>query len=309
VIEAARRHNVDLVHTSTLVNPEGALAAAWLGLPHVWHVRELIGPEQPYRFIVEGRAFGRMLDALASVVVANSEATAACFRAWLSHKTPLAVVENGIDLARFAPSAARGQRTPPVVAMVGSVTTRWKKHALFIDALGALPRDLAVGARIYGRLPGDDDEYLQGLRARAQAAGVNVQWMGFVDDPAVIMRDVDILLHPADGESFGRIAVEAMAAHIPVVGVRGGGIGAVVADEVTGLLADNDDAAGLARQLERVVRDVPLRLRLGDAGRARAEARFSLQAHAARMSEVYDTAWTRPLHVLPESMRSRMTTS
>ena len=39
------------------------------------------------------------------------------------------------------------------------------------------------------------------------------------------MHEIDILVHPADNESFGRVAVEAMAAGLPVVGMRGGGIG------------------------------------------------------------------------------------
>ena len=49
VMEFAVRHQADLIHTNTILTPEGGLAARRLGLPHVWHLRELLGPGMPFR--------------------------------------------------------------------------------------------------------------------------------------------------------------------------------------------------------------------------------------------------------------------
>lgn len=294
VARAVRRFGADLIHTNTILTPEGGLAAAGLGLPHVWHIRELVGDGSPFRFWVEGKPFGRVLARLASGVVANSAATASAIGPWLPSNLLFETIENGVDVNRFA-TTMRPDRAPIVVAMVGSVTTRWKKHALFIDAIAALDSRVAIDARIYGHLPAASDRYFLDLQERAAGCGRSLRFMGFVDDPATIMNDIDILVHPADGESFGRIAVEAMAASVPVVGVRGGGIGAVVDDGVTGFLADNDDAKGIARALEPLLQDRSLRIRIGEMGATRAAARFSLESHAEKVMSLYRRAEAFPL--------------
>ncbi|WP_354529726.1 glycosyltransferase family 4 protein [Nakamurella sp. UYEF19] len=67
-------------------------------------------------------------------------------------------------------------------------------------------------------------------------------------------------------EPFGLVAVEAMAAGVPVVASRVGSMAEIVLDEVTGLLVKPGDAQGLSAALDRVVNDPALRSRLGRAG-------------------------------------------
>ena len=147
------------------------------------------------------------------------------------------------------------------------------------------------------------DAYIDALHARIAAAGLShrFEWPGFDSDPARIMSQIDVLVHPADNESFGRVAVEAMAASIPVVGTKGGGLAEIVADNETGLLAEPDDAVDLAAKIESLVRDPARRREMGHAGRRRAEAMYSLTACAQGVKRVYELAMDRPL----QSDRSR----
>jgi len=285
----ARRHDVELVHTSTLTTPEGALAARWLGLPHVWHVRELIGPGHPFRLPIEGPLLGRLLERVAARLIANSNASADALRPWLPEPSRLDVVPNGVDLAGFQAGARAGASTV-VVGMVGNLTSRTKKHHLLIEAAARLPRELAVEVRIYGH-DAAGDAYAAGLRAQVSQAGLGgrVHFAGF-SDPARIMAELDLLVHPADNESFGRVVIEAMAAGLPVVGVRGGGVGEIVVHGETGLLAPPDDAAALALAIERLARDPALRARLGAAGRRRAEQLYSLEACVSGVVASYQKA-------------------
>lgn len=144
---------------------------------------------------------------------------------------------------------------------------------------------LPIEWRIYGHDPSQGsqsttDQYVADLqrqvgRGRFQNAMV---WPGFVADPVQIMSELDILVHPADNESFGRVVVEAMAAGLPVVGVRGGGVGEIIADGETGLLAHRSDADDLAHQIARLVASPQLRQQFGAAGRQRAVNHYSLAA-------------------------------
>jgi glycosyltransferase involved in cell wall biosynthesis len=195
--------------------------------------------------------------------------------------------------------------------MAGSLTSTWKKHPVFVAAAARVDRTLPIEWRIYGHDPShggtqSGGSYVDALHAQIARSNLadRFTWPGFIEDPAQMMNQLDILVHPADHESFGRIVVEAMAAGLPVVSVRGGGVAEIVEDGVTGFLAPPDDAAQLASYIERLARDPQLRTQLGAAGRRRALDHYSLEASAAGMLAVYERAMQRPLQSSPRSAAS-----
>ena len=300
VAAECRRHGADLIHTNTILNPEGGLAARRLALPHVWHLRELVGPGCWFRLPLEGRRLGRFLSRRCSCLVANSETTASRVR---DAVTPdlLAVVPNGIDLGAFERIPAPAESGRVVVGMVANLGSHVKKHTVFVEAAGLVDPSLPIEFRIYGAgatAPEDRvSPYVRDLLTRVDALGLRdrLRFMGFYEDPARIMAEIDVLVHPSDLESFGRIVVEAMAASRPVVGVRGGAVAEIVQDEVTGLLAPVDSARELAARIERLARQAGLRRQLGAAGRRRAREQYSIETHVAAMVAVYTRSMARPL--------------
>ncbi len=297
VAEFAAKQEVELIHTNTILNPEGAAAAQALGLAHVWHLRELVGPGNPFRMPREGASFGRYLRSRCSVLVANSHFTARTIDGWLD-EDQLRVVENGIDLSQFEVCRPRTRTTtePLIVAMVANLSSRWKQHHLVLEAAALLDPTLAIELRLYGHASAGDP-YVEELRRRSRALGLGerLRFCGFVEPPSRIMAEIDLLVHPTAVESFGRIVVEAMAAGLPVVGVADGGVGELVEDGVTGLLVPPNNAQALATAIERLASDSDLRQSLGKNGRQRAEQRYSLENCAGRMAKVYRRAMARPL--------------
>jgi glycosyltransferase involved in cell wall biosynthesis len=296
VVQFAQRHAIDLIHSNTILTLEGGFAGRQLGLPHVWHVRELVGPGHPFRLPREGPALGRFLQSQAAKVIANSQATAAAIQSWLPPGL-LDVVPNGIDVSRFVPRRHDAEKRPLVVAMVGSLTSRWKNHRLFIQAAGLVDPALPIEWRIYGHDPSlggqlDQDDYVNQLLAEVQRAGLadRFRLAGFHSDPAEIMAQVDLLVHPAESESFGRVIVEGMAAGLPVVGVNAGGVGEIVRHEETGLLAPPGAADVMARYITQLVCDAELRGRYGAAGCRRAHECYSLQACVEGVIRTYRAA-------------------
>ena len=93
------------------------------------------------------------------------------------------------------------------------------------------------------------------------------------------MSEIDILVHPADSESFGRMAVEAMAAGLPVVGVRGGGIAEIVADGEPACSPLPTIRPTWPKKLRQLLDSPELRAHnSAPPGRARAEAHYSIEA-------------------------------
>ena len=146
------------------------------------------------------------------------------------------------------------------------------------------------------RLVGDGPELPRAL-ARAQQLGVAdaVETTGVVDDVAPLLLRSDLLLLPSEIESFGLVALEAMASGLPVVASRTGGLPEVVPDGEAGYLIDPTDTDGMVSAASRVLSDGGLRDRLGAAGRDHAIRHFSSE----RIVPLFEALYRRMLGEAP----------
>jgi glycosyltransferase involved in cell wall biosynthesis len=276
---------VNVIHTSTILNREGAIAAKRNQLPHVWHVRELIGPLKYFQFY-DYQKLSKYLTSHASAIIANSKTTKACLGAYLPEDKIL-VIPNSVDVSNFSiKNHANGKKL--VVAMVGNVTSRLKNHQFFISVAGKLKEQPNVEFRVYGALPREHDLYYESLCNSVKENGLEGKFtfVNFKELPEEIMAEIDILFHPTENESFGRIFIEAMAAGIPVVGMKEGGSRDMIKDGINGHLIglNVEEAHGC---LLKLINDSQLRTRLGLNGRKLVEEEYSIAQMTNRLIQVY----------------------
>jgi glycosyltransferase involved in cell wall biosynthesis len=204
------------------------------------------------------------------------------------------VVPLGIELERFAsagrdsgPAAAlRAQLGDgPVVLFVGRVVGS-KGLDVLLDAANA------IEARIV--IVGDGPE-LARLRARCASMGLDdrVRFTGRVDPERVkdyvALASVGVL--PSIYESYGLAMVEIMTNGIPMVCTElGTGTTFINRPGETGLAVPPGDPAALAGALNRLLRDEPLRRRLGENARRRAHEHFSTDVMMRGIFGVYEEA-------------------
>jgi glycosyltransferase involved in cell wall biosynthesis len=197
------------------------------------------------------------------------------------------VIFNGIDLAAFgsadraAARAAMGAAGDELVILQVARLDYLKDHATAVRALARF----TVGqphARLV--LVGDGPER-PAIEALARELGVagRVRLLGARSDVPRLLSGADVLLLSSVSEGIPLTPIEAMAAGLPVVATDVGGVGEVVVDGETGLLAPARDDAALAVHLARLAGDAGLRRRFGEAGRARARRLFD----EARMCDDY----------------------
>jgi len=105
----------------------------------------------------------------------------------------------------------------------------------------------------------------------------------------------DLLVLSSREEGMPVAALEAMMQSRAVVATRVGGTPEVVVDGVTGLLAPPEDAGALAAALLRMISDGALRRRMGEAGRTRALADFTVEQMADRTLALYGQLLARRL--------------
>lgn len=87
-------------------------------------------------------------------------------------------------------------------------------------------------------------------------------------------------------EQFGMSLIEAMASGVPVISTLSGAIPEIVGD--AGILCQPNDFVSLHEAIRRLICDPSARQELAQRGRTRAESRFTLDAYAANLSEIYD---------------------
>lgn len=105
-------------------------------------------------------------------------------------------------------------------------------------------------------------------------------------DKMEALHKADVLVHPTREDCFPLVILEAMAAGLPVISTREGGIPDEVEDGMTGILCEKRNPAALADALKHLMEDAALRERMGRAGRERYERLFSASRFERRLTEI-----------------------
>ena len=102
------------------------------------------------------------------------------------------------------------------------------------------------------------------------------------------LPQLDVLVQPSRADNLPLSILEAMAAGLPVVGSRVGGIPELIVDGVTGFVVEPESPRALADALERLAASPELRKELGGKGAERVAEHFSSEQVARRMVALYE---------------------
>lgn len=200
------------------------------------------------------------------------------------------VVHNGIDATRFQQDREQTRRrlehdldipAGAPIAVTVSVLRPAKGIEVLLEAVPQLPGVFFV---IVG-----DGPMKTGWVELARAAGVadRVRWAGYRSDVENVLAGCDVFVHPSLDDAFPTVLLEAMAAGLPVVASRVGGIPEIVEHGVTGILVPPGDAAALTHAVGATLADPERRSHMGAEARRRSDL-FSTAAWQERLTAVYD---------------------
>jgi glycosyltransferase involved in cell wall biosynthesis len=231
----------------------------------------------------------------ASVVVANAESVKEFTSSYYGvPRARVRVVRNGVDLGasmkasadRWAARAEMG--IPPGSVLVGTLgrLSREKNLDLFVDMAAGLANEFPEARfLIAGEGP------CRGAIERAvKGAGIGgrVVVTGARSDVPRVLAAMDLFVMTSDTEGLPNAVMEAMAAALPVVSTRVGGVPELVADGETGRLVPRGQLVPLLSSIRPLIRDGHLRRRQGEAGRRRIASEFSVERMVAATVSVYD---------------------
>lgn len=284
-----RQVDAEAVYTNTSAIFESALAARLAGIPHVWHVHEVLQNGSRIHQLLPLPLMKRMIYRLSDRIVFESHSARRVFE----QSTPgdkSEVVYNSLRLDVVpdanvpATDRARFGLAPDdqVVGFVGQFIDR-KNPLLLVRAL----RHVRNVSRLKCLLVGAGE--LEGaLRSEIERLGLTEECRiaEFQEDISPVMRVIDVLALPSRQESFGLVLVEAASLGKPAIACRSEGPDEIIDDGKTGILIKQDDEASLAAAIERMLRSESERQAMGAAAAERAREMFCAKSNTTKLERV-----------------------
>jgi len=288
----------DIVHANSIRAGLATCLASKLGAPRpLVHLRDCLPPGKA------SNAAQRVLSRGAQQLLANSQFTADCFQS-APGGASIAVVHNPVDLDRFDPhtidrDAARAelglgldQTTLVVLAQI----TPWKGQHTAVHATRILRdagRDvrLLIAGQVKFQRPltrYDNDSYLCDLHKTVADHHLHdsVTFIGQTEDPPRLLRAADYALVPSWAEPWGRVVVEAMAMHTPVIATNIGGPTEVIQHRKNGLLVPPHQPQRWADAIQELTDQPQLREQIINAATQTAK-RFHPRNHVEQVLAAY----------------------
>jgi glycosyltransferase involved in cell wall biosynthesis len=214
------------------------------------------------------------------------------------------LIENAIDTGQLARAVTREEAKqalgiPPhrlVVGAVGRLSAE-KGFDILIRSVDRLRREgFDLDLIIVGE--GDRRRSLEALISEL-GHGDRIHLLGYRPDTLRCYEAMDAYALSSLSEGLPNVILEAMALRIPVAATAIGAVPQIIAHEEDGLLVPPGDAGQLSSALARLLSDIELRGRLGDAGRRTVEERFSFERRMKRIGEIYDDLLAVPCAAAP----------
>jgi glycosyltransferase involved in cell wall biosynthesis len=279
-----RETQPDLVHANSLLMLPEATVAHRLGLPIVVQLHELPPPRLKRTVTLRWAA------AIGDVLIGVSTPVSQMLGEHAG-RTPVVTVRNGV--AEF--DRPRLERDDFLVGSVGYIS-RTKGTDVYLRAaelaLRSRPElrfEHAGAARLWG-----DDEYDRSVDelATSPALRSRLRFLGSTSVPDALAR-WKIFVLSSRQDAFPLSTLEAMAAELPVIATKVGGLPEQVTHLETGVLVRPEAPREIAEWIVRLHDDPELRARLGAAARRRVRESFTLAAQAEGLRSAYDEAVRR----------------
>ena len=237
------------------------------------HMREAYGmaPQLAVSEVVKRELYRQVLKRAAGFVAWSNWAKQSLVRDYGCRDEDVAVISPGVDVEAFRPSAREHER--PRILFVGGDFVRkggdllletFRKHLRGSAELVLVTRD---------RVPEEP-----GVVVHNDVAANSEALLG-------LYATSDVFVLPTRADCYGVACMEALAAGLPVVTTRMGGIPDLVVEGETGHLIDVDDRAALARVLVSLIAEPSKRREMSLAARADARARFDTNTNARSLFE------------------------
>jgi glycosyltransferase involved in cell wall biosynthesis len=299
----ARERKAEVVVSNSAATFGGVLAARRAGIPHVWSIHEILDGERAFLHYFHGaRKLIRFILNHSARVIVNSEATRAVFPA----SDKIVLIYNGLVIHQGDPEIhdiilaefglEDGERA---IGVIGKFYPgKGQKEVLQAVALLA---ERYPDLKLIFLGTAADSRYEQELRRITRLSGLfrRVYFGGYRSDLVEVLQTLSVVVVASVVESFGRAALEGMAAGVPVLAVRAGGLTEIVEPGTNGFLAESREPEVLATALADILDHPERRAEIVKNGYRTVREKYSIESQISGVENVLRDVCGRALFVPP----------
>lgn len=286
-----RERRIDIIHAHL------TYAAIWAGVaslvtrvPSIATMHVAPPKDEGFREAARQWIMRRVVNHHAARTVVVSDALRQEFASAGIRRSKLIVVHNGVDVRTSSSDTGRTRRELGVdeVALLLTAVAVFREGKGIDVLLRAVARiaDSFPSMRVLVAGEGPKREEWE-LLARGLGIDSRVIWTGFRRDVGDLLEASDLFVHPTLADAFPTVVLEAMAAGLPVIASRVGGVPEIVEDGVTGKLVPAGNDQALAEAIAEALRNSSWRRDAGVAARERARREFSIEGWIDRLERLY----------------------
>jgi len=289
-----RSRKIDLVFSNSAAAAAGAFAARKQHIPHIWAIHELLkGDRVILRFFFGRRALSGIITRNSSRVIVNSLATLKAFH----DLDRVVLIHNGIETKGRKRDISREmqlreelgiQEDDIVIGVVGKIYEGKGQREVIQAVAELVPRFPHVKLLVVGEAK--DVRYYRRLQNMVREKGIekNVIFTGYRRDLPGLLGLMRVMVIASVVESFGRVAIQAMASGVPVLAVRAGGIPEIIRPGENGYLVESREPKEIALALGEILDNPGAVLPVISRGLQTVRDRFSLESQVKKVEALIE---------------------
>lgn len=277
--------NIDIIHTNSAIDSIGGLLSLYTGIPHVWHIREMMRDD--YCLEYDFPKLNYYLLKRSNKVIFISKAVKNQWKS-VSLNRNSCVIHNGFDLERYIIYKDLKKKELTRLILAGFISPQ-KGQMDAVRAIKYLVNHKIKSVRL--SIVGDGDKlYVQGIKKYIQQHGLDtyIEILPFQNDLNTIRRESDIALMCSRKEALGRVTIESMAGQLLVIGTNSGGTKELIEDGHTGYLYESGDWRQLADKIVTAINDWDKTQKMILSAQKEVINKFAVDKYATQIERIYD---------------------
>lgn len=283
--ERLKGMDFDLIHSNSSVIDFGGYLSRWLGIKHIWHLRDF-GDLDYSLYSIWGKAYEKATYTNGDAYIAISDAVKKHFEKIITSKK-IHTIYNGICPKDNVPQAVH--TTEIVQFLCAGVICEAKNQMEIVKAVDILVNKRKM-TKFHLTIVGiGGGQYLDDMKTFANSRKIEnyITFAEPVDGIEQLASTMDVGIMSSHCEAFGRVTVEYMLQNLAVIANDEGANKEIVNNEITGLIYPHGSTVALADNMERLIKDRTLLSTLGKNGREDALKRFLSSKNTKAIYDLY----------------------
>lgn len=276
--------DIDIIHTNSAVDYIGGLLSLYTGVPHVWHIREMMQDDYGLEYDLPKLSY--YLLKRAHKVIFISKATENKWKNAGLYKNSC-VIYDGFDIEHYIIYKDLEKKKITKVVLAGFISPQ-KGQIDAVKAIRYLINKKVKNIRL--SIVGDGDKaYIKKIEKYIEQhnLGAYIEILPFQKDLKAIRRESDIALMCSRKEALGRVTIESMAGQLLVIGTNSGGTKELIEDGRTGYLYEAGSWRQLAEKITTAVNDWDTSQKIITLAQKEVINKFAIDKYAHQIEKIY----------------------